>query len=423
MKKVLFVLGTAAILFVALFAACQKADVVKEPGAAQGVPPFPAPLSNVMLTTVSPFDVSTYPERFAGDVAEVEKEVMDNNGLALIGRVVDAEGKPLTRWDFDIDAPPGGIFTWDGGWFMTPNIFAAASPRVKTFLERVLSQGMTDNQEMLRFTVYTTTNEPIIGEIPITPGKVYYTEIKLPKMPAEALTFISGTMLDEDDNPIEDATVYLCVDVMNYVEHTLPTWWGTPSTHTLRNVKTDEAGRFVFDNIARQPYLVLMSDRVYKSVAPTNIPPGRLGAEHLHVFRHYKAREVEIEYIYQPDGSRDFTKGNLHSRTATLKSDPNYYAFRFDSGEVSTGSQDIQLSDGLGDLRFSSGNRNSTFYDAGEVPFESVREADERSANYNENSLPITLNHVYVVKTQDENYAKFIVRKIAPPLPASEPTK
>ena len=56
------------------------------------------------------------------------------------------------------------------------------------------------------------------------------------------------------------------------------------------------------------------------------------------------------------------------------------------------------------------------FYDVGEVPFESVKEADERPDVYPNRQvmIPALLNHVYVVKTLDGKYAKFVVRRIIP---------
>ena len=61
------------------------------------------------------------------------------------------------------------------------------------------------------------------------------------------------------------------------------------------------------------------------------------------------------------------------------------------------------------------------FYNAGEVPFESVTEASADACIYPKPamSIPVHLNHVYVVKTLGGKYAKFIVRRIAPGLSLS----
>jgi len=97
--------------------------------------------------------------------------------------------------------------------------------------------------------------------------------------------------------------------------------------------------------------------------------------------------------------------------------------FRFATGDLSTGTpesrRDIDFRDANGSLAshqvFHSAVGNS-FYDAGEVPFESVTEADANPRVYPADpptrSLPVNLNHVYVVKTLDGKYAKFVVRKI-----------
>ena len=156
----------------------------------------------------------------------------------------------------------------------------------------------------------------------------------------------------------------------------------------------------------------------------TWIPVDQLGAEH--VFRIHQLRDIEIEYVYQPDGSRDFTKGELQPRTITLKTADFNRGFSFDKGAMTTGSFgtpegrcDISYRDFMGKPSFTKhvghvGGSNSGFYDADKVPFELVKEADADERKYlvpPAHRVPATLDHVYVVKTLDGKYAKFIVRK------------
>ena len=70
----------------------------------------------------------------------------------------------------------------------------------------------------------------------------------------------------------------------------------------------------------------------------------------------------------------------------------------------------------MGQPRFSKhvGGDNGGFFDAGKVTFESVTEADAEESKYfvvPATSLPANLDHVYVMKTLEGKYAKFIVRK------------
>ena len=57
-------------------------------------------------------------------------------------------------------------------------------------------------------------------------------------------------------------------------------------------------------------------------------------------------------------------------------------------------------------------NEMVSHYDAGEVPFESVTVADSEHFPNGNTTTPCTVNHVYVVRTWEGKYAKFIVREI-----------
>ena len=79
-----------------------------------------------------------------------------------------------------------------------------------------------------------------------------------------------------------------------------------------------------------------------------------------------------------------------------------------------------------GELRFWKGRYEGGFYEAGEVPFESVKEAEGNADVYTRELKPpvlIKLNHVYVVQTTEGKYAKLVVRNITPPLPVRESAK
>jgi hypothetical protein len=60
---------------------------------------------------------------------------------------------------------------------------------------------------------------------------------------------------------------------------------------------------------------------------------------------------------------------------------------------------------------FYANGKGNGFYDAGEVDFESVTEADENG--YSMQVQPSVVGHVYIVKTYENNYAKFIVKSVS----------
>ena len=424
-KKTLPIFGTVAILCAVLFhiefATAQEPMTQRStvPGQPDGTAADSQPVrtTTIQATTDNPFDVSTYPE----DFAQIEKEVKEKNGLALIAQVVDAAGNPINRADFHIGShyepllpnytPVAPAPTYNG-WFRTGNILTTATGR--TILEEIFSQNPPDWSNPIKFFVYTATNKPIEIEVPVTPGNVYYAQVTLAKTPENELVSLSGIALDDEDKPIADAHMLLKVR------------GGTGATAGLRQTTTDEAGRFTFDKIAEQAYLVSINKSGYTVLNAMEVPVEKLGEEH--VFHYYKQRDIEIEYVFQMDGSRDFMKGDLKPRTVTLKASDYTKGFRFATGDMSASGggspesrNDISYRDNSGKLMFLQVHRSSKtingFYDAGAVPFESIKEADERPEVYPNapgSMMPVHLNHVYVVKTLDGNYAKFVVRRLIP---------
>jgi hypothetical protein len=135
------------------------------------------------------------------------------------------------------------------------------------------------------------------------------------------------------------------------------------------------------------------------------------------IFQAHIPRNVEIEYVFQPDGSRDFTRGNLQPRIVTLNKGNDAWGLNFATGVYGTGGWDINHREHNGNLGFNhtyGEKMDNGFYDAGKVPFESVEEASDKPGVYRstQRPFPVNLNHVYVVKTTEGKYAKFIVHKI-----------
>ena len=356
----------------------------------------------------TPFDVQLYSESFAKHVAEVEKVVRENHGMAVFGRVLDADGNPVERVDFHVSSRCGeGMMsmsnfpcgTWDG-WFGTFNII---SHPIMQMIER---NGIPEEFKTAKFFVYTATSRPAMVELPVALGKIYYVTIVLEKTPEDELVSFSGTVLDEENQPIEEAMVFLRA------------MGGNGATAGLKETKSDGKGRFTFDQIASQAYQIAISkvqDGYLYEQYPV-IPEEELDADHQFVL--HKQRAVEIEYVYQPDGSRDFTTGDLESKTVTLESDFGR-GFRFETGEMTNQARDVDFRSMFGKMQFSQvyfTQNGNGFYHAGEMSFESMTAADENPETYRAmpfpQVLPVELNHVYVVKTVDGKYVKFIVRKI-----------
>ena len=381
-------------------------------------PLFAGEPANITLTTVNPFDANLSPAGIAGRVARLEREVKATNGMGLVARIVDTEGKPaplayITMPILRIEgiAQVGGTgMVTRNGWVVMEHFFH------EDWWKHVQASDIPDKDKITRqFTIQTAAHEPITGEIPLAPGTIVYADIVLHPLPEDQLTSVSGMVLDEQNRPITETAIRLMVR----------NWeWGDTGVG-VRETETGKDGRFTFEKVAPQSYSIQVGNRDYAPAQPPDIPVEQLGADHLHVLRFYKMRDVEIEYVYQPDGSRDFTAGNLQSRTATILADPNSGGFRLDTGAMVSNRdwRGIRIRDELGELQFymryvEGGSAKQGFYDAGKVSFESITEASEGGRNdaFSSARKPVNFNHVYVVRTMDGNYAKFIVRKIAPSL-------
>jgi len=371
------------------------------------------PAKIIEATTKNPFDTSAFPEQFAERVAQLEKDTSENKGIVIVGRIVDAQGQPMGRGDYDIELRWGNIFygdpaSFEGGWFHTRNFITPFDRRVMDAGERHPDWG-----ETAKLYVYTATNEPAMVEIPIELGTVHYAEIVLDKTPENELVSLSGTVLDEEGQPMDGVSVNIRCS-------------GVGSDMALRRTTTDKTGRFSFEKITPQAYRIVLTKQGYPYQSLPEIPLLLLGDEH--VFQYRPLRSVEIEYVYQPDGSHDFTKGNIQPQTVTLVQNSNR-GLHFATAQITAGSnesRDINFNDREGRLLFTHTYTNAVdnrFYDAGKVPFETVSKADENPDVPRDDwgsypPLPVKLDHVYVMKTTEGKYAKFVVRKILPPLPA-----
>ena len=394
-------------------------------------------IQNVMQTTENPFDPTTYPQGFAEQIAQVEKEVKENDGLALVARIVDAEGNPVKKVDYCVGAQFGEGFSGkvydiipQNGWLRTTNLLDSkhgSGYGITREIRQQIDSGTFLGEEeselgkMFVFVIYTATHRPVMIKLPGMFGKVYFADIKLEQTPEDELVTISGQVwMDDYDRPAVGETAYLCGPGSNFVAVPGGVFMLPGEGGSFRKTITDEEGRFSFDKVLPFCSVRVGMGREYQSKAD------RSHWEQERIFRYYRERDIEIEYVFQPDGSRDFTKGDLEPKTAILKAADFSHGFRFATGDMSTNGdhqRDIDYRDRYGTIGFHQvyhGKRG--FYDAGEVPFESVTEADANPDVYPRDlqPLPVKLNHVYVVKTLGGKYAKFVVRKIGVDLERSD---
>jgi len=387
LRKPLIWSGAIILFVIVAVAVATTRSPVDEPKIAVEEIVHAIPVKIITATPDNPFDVETYPTGLAEEVAKVAHQ------RALLVRIADADDIPacapaeFARYFrrtplFDFQRVPqsdvSGQSTrhWNDGWVLV-HLWNSSNP---------------DRDKMpIQFLAYSAKSRPVMLELPATSDRIHYADIVFPRTPKDELTILSGIALDENGNPIENAWV------------NLRAYGVTGITSYLKRVFTDKDGRFVFKDIAAQPYQVDLSKRGYAATPGLRvIPAERLGAKHDHIVHYYKMRNVEIEYVYQPDGSRDFTVGDLQTSVATLESIDGVIlrdtdgGFCFATGEAvrllesrwqplgrPLGAKWFYLRDRLGEITFHMGEfsdsswhtRGFGFYDAGAVPFDSINEA------------------------------------------------
>jgi len=208
--------------------------------------------------------------------------------------------------------------------------------------------------------------DPIDAYVTIEQGRITYIEFQMTKTHEEKLCEIKGTVFDENGNPLEGAT----------------------------SVKASAPGYADCQASCR-----LSAD----STAVIDL-------------QLYPHRRIYLEYVYQPDGSRDFTSGDLVTKALDWKHDNTVdKGLIFSQGTITRLPNDITLTQRKDILYFrtyyGAGKYRNGCYDEGLVDFASVRAAAENASRYREVFLPrVQVGHVYVVKTlQGPCYAKFIV--------------
>lgn len=175
--------------------------------------------------------------------------------------------------------------------------------------------------------------------------------------------------------------------------------------------QTGPNGEYSFDNLSGAEHRVVASKSDYAYHSAKFTPPeGGVGAVDLEL---YPKRSITIDYVYQGDGSRNFTSGDIQAGTIDWLVGEG--GVDFSDGQVEKYEpddlRDLELGQEQGVLKFRVFyvKGPNGFYDTGAVPFDSVTEAAE--TGYATGEKPCQVGHVYVVRTYEEdNYAKFIVK-------------
>ncbi len=376
-----------------------------------------------------PFDESEYPPGFLKIVQRSEESLQKDGGVALIGRVRYKDGSPvgIDALTFSLRAaPPYGeshncyqyYDRQDAGpaaWFFSSNV--APGPINKRILDAAEADGQPRGLMLSVLSMDSLPTPPAIFRI--TQGQIIYLDVELEKVPPEKRIAISGTVKDETGKPAVDAFVGLRI-----AEST-----GSGGRDPRKETKTDAEGRYSFESLVPQAYSVYAFRPGWEGdgtlvPAPKEESERKISVPELVLF---KPKKIVFDFVFQPDGSRDFTKGEL--TVQTLEMEPHRGGISFKEGAINRDGRDLELFSRRGKLSFgnvyiTSGNG---VYDAGEVAFESIVEAREGNEHYRPDGqarpVPVEVNHVYVVRTYEGQYAKLIVHEILTIEPANESLK
>jgi len=337
---------------------------------------------------VSALDYSDFPENLQWILDDRIEELDSKGGFCIAGRVTFDDGAQIydcgdvqVNFADKLDEP---FPVYYDGWFIARRVLDAkyAGPN-----KRVI----------LRSFYY----DPIDAYATIDEGHITYLEFQMTKTPEEKLCDIKGTVFDENDNPLEGATVSLYFPSCHFPESEL-------------RMVTGPDGQYCFGGITKTSYIVKAWVPGYADCQADCRPsPDSTAVIDLALYPH---RRIYLEYVYQPDGSRNFTSGDLVTKALDWKHvNVGAKGLIFSQGTITRLPNDLTLTQRRDVLYFRTYYGLSKYsngcYDEGLVDFNSVDTAAESASRYKVVRLPrCQVGHVYVVKTlQGPCYAKFIV--------------
>jgi len=322
-------------------------------------------------------------------------EVNTNGGICIAGRITMSDGAQIKNGEDvmvnfcnGIDEP---LWVYKGGWFITGR---ALSPEYA--------------REGGKLKVRAFGYEPNDVSITILKGEITYIELGIKKISSEDLASIEGVVLNDQNEPFTGATIILGFPFSNHGSRR-----DTGDTFPHREMTTDQNGQYSFKGLSSAEHSVT-AYAIGCAYHHYNFIPsaGIVSAKNLKL---YQNRKITIDYVYQADGNRSFTEGEL--KTGTVEWVNGNDGIDFSEGKVKGNSSKMSPDLGMRQDQdvmifqiFYGNGKGNGFYDVGEVDFESVTEADENDYS---GGAACVAGHVYVVKTYENNYAKFIVKSIS----------
>jgi hypothetical protein len=320
-------------------------------------------------------------------------ELKSKEGICIAGRVKMSDGAHISSGEdvmvnlyHGIDEP---LWVYEDGWFM---------------MDRTLSSHYAGAKRKLVLRAFGY--EPNDAILKVLQGEITYVELVMRKTPPENLASVTGIVMDDQNEPFEGAIVNLSFPFANHGYR-----GDTGYTFPHMEMTTGRDGQYFFKglSVAEHSLVASKSGYAYHYIGFTP-PAGGIAIKNLKL---YQNRRIIVDYVYQADGSRSFTSGNL--QTGTIEWVNGNEGIDFSDGKVEGHEhRDIEMRQDQDMLKFQifycNGQQNG-FCDAGDVDFESVTEAAQ--TGYSTEGKPCVIGHTYIVQTYENKYAKFVVRDIS----------
>lgn len=334
-------------------------------------------------------DYNDFPPNLQQILNEKIAELKEKGGICIAGSVITndevffSSGKEVkvNLYFQGIDSPTD---IYDGGWFIMDHTLKASSRRGPAKL-------------ILRAFGY----DPIDASISVLQGQITYLDYVMQKTPDENLATITGTVVNDQNEPLGGIGVNL-------------TFTGASKEQPRLSKITEPNGRYLFEKLIAAEYdLYTFATSKYAGFS-TYFTPEK-GKTALKDIKLYPNISIVIDYVYQSDGSCRFTNGELQTGTIewVSSSDGVDFSDGKEEGFDPSSPRDIdkRQNQNVPYFMIFLVKEKNGFYDAGDVDFESVKEAAE--SGYSTGGKPCVVGHTYVVRTTEGNYAKFVVRSIS----------
>lgn len=320
---------------------------------------------------------------------EKTNELKTNRGIFIAGRVTLDDGAPISGGKdvmvnliHNFNDP---LRVYKDGWFM---------------MRKVISPNYKGDDGKIIFRAFGY--EPNDMSIKILNGEITYLEFVMRKIPDDSSATVTGIIVNDQNEPFEGAHVSL----------SFPFPYLGTSNNPFKSYITGKDGQFSFTDLPAAKLSLDASSPGY-AYHSVEIKPaaGETVEQNLKL---YKNQKIIIDYVYQADGNSSFGGGEFQTGTIEWTNGQGGLDFSDEKveGYEPKSLRDIELIQDQNNLKFKisyvSGNG---FYDAGAVDFDSVTEAAK--SGYNITQQPCITGHVYVVRTYEKKYAKFIVRSIS----------